>query len=77
MGRSTVYNNITSPEKIAAINPENISLMNDFLEYLESVGRAESTIKNYKADLLVFFCWCEDNLNNKYFVDFSFPKPRA
>ena len=56
MGRSTVYNNITSPEKIAAINPENISLMNDFLEYLESVGRAESTIKNYKADLLVFFC---------------------
>jgi len=71
MGRSTVYNNITSPEKIAAINPENISLMNDFLEYLESVGRAESTIKNYKADLLVFFCWCEDNLNNKYFVDLT------
>lgn len=71
MGRSTVYNNITSPEKIAAINPENITLMNDFLEYLESVGRAESTIKNYKADLLVFFCWCEDNLNNKYFVDLT------
>lgn len=71
MGRTTVYNNITSPEKIAAINPENISLMNDFLEYLESVGRAESTIKNYKADLLVFFCWCEDNLNNKYFVDLT------
>lgn len=71
MGRSTVYNNITSPEKISAINPENISLMNDFLEYLESVGRAESTIKNYKADLLVFFCWCVDNLNNKYFVDLT------
>ena len=71
MGRSTVYNNITSTEKIAAINPENVSLMNDFLEYLESIGRAESTIKNYKADLLVFFCWCEDNLNNKYFVDLT------
>lgn len=71
MGRSTVYNNITSPSKIAAINPDNITLMNDFLEYLESVGRAESTIKNYKADLLVFFCWCEDNLNNKYFVELT------
>lgn len=71
MGRSTVYNNITSPEKIAAINPDNTTLMNDFLEYLESVGRAESTIKNYKADLLVFFCWCEDNLNNKYFVELT------
>ena len=71
MGRSTVYNSITSPEKIAAINPENVTLMNDFLEYLESVGRAESTIKNYKADLLVFFCWCEDSLNNKYFVELT------
>lgn len=71
MGRSTVYNNITSPEKIAAINPENVALMNDFLEYLESVGRAESTIKNYKADLLVFFCWCEENLGNKYFVELT------
>ena len=69
--RSTVYNNITSPEKIAGINGENITLMNDFLEYLESIGRAESTIKNYKADLLVFFCWCEDNLNNKYFVELT------
>ena len=71
MGRSTVYNNITSPEKIAAINPDNMALLNDFLEYLESVGRAESTLKNYKADLLVFFCWCEDNLGNKYFVELT------
>ena len=71
MGRSTVYNNITSPEKIADINPDNIILMNDFLEYLESVGRAESTIKNYKADLLVFFCWCKENLGNKYFIDLT------
>lgn len=71
MGRSTVYNNITSPEKIAAINPENVALMEDFLEYLKSVGRAESTLKNYKADLLVFFCWCQENLDNKYFVNLT------
>lgn len=54
MGRKTVYNQITSPEKIANINPENMNLLNDFLEYLESIGRSESTIKNYKADLLIF-----------------------
>lgn len=68
MGRSTVYNNITSPEKIAAINSENKMLMDDFLDYLESVGRAETTIKNYRADLLIFFCWCLDELDNKSFV---------
>lgn len=71
MGRSTVYNNITSPEKIAKINPDNAALLKDFMDYLESVGRAATTIKNYKADLLVFFCWCEDELNNKYFVELS------
>ena len=71
MGRTTVYNNITTPEKIAKINPQNVALLNDFLEYLKSVGRAETTIKNYKADLLVFFCWCEDELNNKYFVELT------
>lgn len=71
MSRTTVYNQITSPEKIAAINPENKTLMEDFLEYMKSVGRADSTIKNYRADLLVFFCWCIDNLNNKYFVDLT------
>lgn len=69
MGRKTVYNEITSPEKIARINPENMSLVNDFLDYLKSVGRSDSTIKNYKADILVFFCWCVDNLDNKSFVD--------
>ena len=68
MGRSTVYNNITSPEKISAINSENKMLMDDFLDYLESVGRAETTIKNYRADLLIFFCWCLDELDNKSFV---------
>lgn len=68
MGRTTVYNNITSPEKISAINSENKVLMDDFLDYLESVGRAETTIKNYRADLLIFFCWCLDELDNKSFV---------
>lgn len=71
-GRKTVYNTgLTTPEKIAGINPQNAALLNDFIDYLKSVARAETTIKNYKADLLIFFCWCEDYLDNKYFVNLT------
>ena len=37
MGRGTVYNNITSPELVKQISQENKDLMNDFLEYLQSI----------------------------------------
>ena len=36
-GRTTVYNLITSDEKTAQINPENIELMEDFLAAIESL----------------------------------------
>lgn len=71
MGRKTVYNAITSDDKIARINKKNMELVNDFLDYMRSVDRAPTTIKNYRADLLVFFCWCLENLDNKYFVDLT------
>lgn len=70
-GRTTVYNNITSDEKMAQVNPENIQLENDFLEYLASIDRAKSTIKQYKANLHVFWCWNLDNNKNKFFVDLT------
>ena len=43
--RKTVYNNITSEEKLAKVNPENIQLGDDFLEYLTSIDRAKTTGK--------------------------------
>lgn len=49
MGRKTRQNKITSPELIAQINPKNIRLMNDFLEYLRSIGKADSTVKHIRA----------------------------
>lgn len=70
-GRSTVYNSITSDEKLAKVNPENISLMDDFLEYLASVDRAKGTILQYKANLNVFWCWNLEYNNNKFFVDIT------
>lgn len=71
MGRGTVYNDITSPEKIDKINPKNIDLMNDFLDYLVSVDRSPNTINGYKSDLYIFFCWNVDNNDNKYFIDLT------
>ena len=56
MGRKTKQNKITSPELIAQINPKNIRLMNDFLDYLRSVGKAESTVKAYTSDLYKTGC---------------------
>lgn len=70
-GRTTVYNNITSEDKLAFINPKNTELMNDFLDYLVSIDRSKGTISQYKSDLSIFFCWNIDNNNNKYFVDLS------
>lgn len=71
MGRKTKQNKITSPELIAQINPDNIRLMNDFLDYLRSVGKAETTVKAYTSDLYIFFVWVLQNAGNKYFPQIS------
>ena len=70
-GRTTVYNEITSKEKMDKVNLDNIQLENDFIEYLESVDRAAGTIKQYKANLHVFWCWNEEYNKNKFFVDLT------
>lgn len=70
-GRTTVYNQITSEEKMKDVNPENLELENDFIEYLESIDRAKGTIKQYRANLHVFWCWNLEHNKNKFFVDLS------
>lgn len=69
--RFTVYNNITSEETTKRINPDNILLMEDFLDYLKSIDRAPQTISSYKSDLLIFFTYVLQNLGNKKFVDIT------
>ena len=70
-GRTTVYNKITTTEKIAQINYENKQLGEDFLEYLASVDRSPQTISQYSYDLNIFWVWNLENNNNKNFVDIS------
>lgn len=69
MSRKTKMNSITSPELIAQINPENMRLKNDFLEYLKSVQRSPGTIAGYSNDLDIFFVWVLQNARNKFFVN--------
>ena len=70
-GRKTVYNSISSSEKLEKVNPENIQLGNDFLEYLISIDRSKSTVDAYRNDLNIFWCWNLDNNNNKFFINLS------
>ena len=67
MGRKTKMNKITSAEKTALINKNNIRLKDDFLLYLKSVQRSPGTIAGYDNDLLIVFTYVLDNLNNKDF----------
>lgn len=69
MGRTTVYNKITTEENLAKINKKNKALMNDFLDYLVSIDRSEKTINAYRSDLEIFFVWNLENNDDKYFVD--------
>lgn len=71
MGRKTQQNNITSEELIKQISEENITLMDDFLDYLNSVDRSPKTISSYRSDLYIFFVWNLQNNKNKYFVELN------
>lgn len=69
MARKTRMNNLTSPELLAQVNPENMRLKNDFLNYLRSVQRSPGTIAGYSNDLDIFFVWVLQNARNKFFVN--------
>ena len=71
MARTTVYNKITTPEKIQQILPENKTLLQDFLVYLQSIDRSASTIKQYKSDIEIFFVYNLEYNNNKDFTKLS------
>lgn len=70
-GRSTVYNEITSEEKMKRVNSDNLELEKDFLEYLEATDKAKNTIRQYTSNLHIIWCWSLEFNKNKAFVDFT------
>ena len=71
MGRKTQQNKINSPELWEQVNPENKRLLDDFLSYLRSIQRSETTIAGYKNDAEIAFVWCLQFNKNKFFVDWN------
>ena len=71
MGRMTKMNSITSEAKLAQVNPENMQLLAEFLDYLRSVQRSETTIEGYDSDIKIAWVWCLEHNGNKFFVDWT------
>lgn len=71
MSRKTKMNSITSPELLSQVNPENMQLLADFLDYLRSVQRSETTIAGYENDIQIAWVWCLQNNHNEFFVKWT------
>lgn len=71
MSRKTKMNSITSPELVSQVNPDNIRLKEEFLDYLKSIQRSPGTISGYNNDLDIFFVWVLQNARNKSFTEIT------
>ena len=71
MSRTTIRNKITNEESLSLILPENKSLLEDFLVYLQSVDRSPNTIYHYKSDLEIFFVFNLEQNGNKRFTEIT------
>lgn len=71
MGRKTKMNAITTPELLARVNPQNMELLNEFMEYLRSTQKSETTLIGYKNDIEIAWVWCLLNNKNKFFVEWT------
>lgn len=57
MARKTKMNSITTPELLSQVSSENKELLSDFLDYLRSVQRSETTIAGYENDIQIAWVW--------------------
>lgn len=68
MPRKTKMNDLTNPEALSRVNPNNARLKQDFIDYLHSMQRSPGTINGYSNDLDIFFVYCLERLGNKDFA---------
>lgn len=71
MARKTKQNNITTPELLSQVNPQNKELLSDFLDYLRSIQRSETTIFGYENDIQIAWVWNLLKNNNIPYVDWT------
>jgi site-specific recombinase XerD len=69
MARASIYNNIVTEELYSKVCQENKDLLNDFIEYLQSVDKSPRTIESYHDDIRIFYVWNLQKNNNKIFYE--------
>jgi len=69
MARKTNYHKFVVDGKLEKVNPINLALIKDYLEYLDSIDRSSGTINTYESDLNIFMIWYMENCENKLFTD--------
>lgn len=67
--RATKRLDAITEEELALVNENNKELIEDFLEYCESVDRSPQTIIQYRSDLRIWMVWIKNYLKNKNFTD--------
>lgn len=71
MPRKTKQNDITSPELLKQVNPENMQLLDDFIDYMRSVKRSEGTIEAYRSDIQIAWVWNLQHNSNAFYCDWT------
>lgn len=71
MARETIRHQLGTDEKYTRVCDDNKNLLDEFVEYLQSVGRSELTIKGYVSDIKILYCWALEYNSNKFFIDFG------
>ncbi len=71
MPRKTKMNSITSRDLLSQVNPQNVQLLNDFLDYLRAVRKSDTTINGYQNDIEIAWVWGLQHNNNLFFVDWT------
>lgn len=65
MARNRIFNKKT----YETVNKENKEILRDYILEMKSKKKSDGTIKQYEADIKMFFCWIHDNADNKSILD--------
>lgn len=70
-GRATKQNKIVTPELLEQVNKKNKELVKDFLMYLRSIDRSETTVEAYRQDLNIVMVFLLQYCDNRFFVEMT------
>jgi integrase len=69
MQRGRIYNKIYTPELWGQVNPENKSILDDFMAEYRQRKKAKTTIDAYYQDARIIFIYVLTHLNNKSILE--------